>query len=199
MKHKEISDRLNELSESSRGSAEDYLRELRNNRLLGRDAIGQVAYHNYIDLILKSGTTPTRFIQELLQNADDCDYADGVVPEFRLSQTNSKIFTEYNEVGFTRGNIRSITAIGESTKNHLLRQNAAKIGEKGVGFKTIFAIASRVAIHSGEYHFSLADKTPTIPDLLPGSFAPVTGTQMVISIKDGSQLSSYKEQDTPEF
>lgn len=199
MKHKEISDRLNELSESSRGSAEDYLRELRNNRLLGRDAIGQVAYHNYIDLILKSGATHTRFIQELLQNADDCDYADGVVPEFRLSQTNSKIFTEYNEVGFTRGNIRSITAIGESTKNHLLRQNAAKIGEKGVGFKTIFAIASGVAIHSGEYHFSLADKTPTIPDLLPGSIAPVAGTQMVISIKDGSQLTRYKEQDILEL
>lgn len=199
MKHKEISDRLNELSESSRGSADDYLRELRNNRLLGRDAIGPVAYRNYIDLILRSGTTHTRFIQELLQNADDCEYADGVVPEFKLSQTNSKIFTEYNEVGFTRGNIRSITAIGESTKNHLLRQNAAKIGEKGVGFKTIFAIASRVAIHSGEYHFSLADKSPTIPELLADPFEPVPGTQMILSIKDGVQLTNYKEQDILEL
>ena len=158
-----------------------------------------MAYHNYIDLILRSGTTHTRFIQELLQNADDCDYADEVVPEFRLSQTNSKIFTEYNEVGFSRGNIRSITAIGESTKNHLLRQNAAKIGEKGVGFKTIFAIASRVVIHSGEYHFSLEDKSPTIPDLLAGPFEPVSGTQMVLSIKDRVQLTNYKEQDILEL
>lgn len=199
MKHKEISDRLNQLSESDEGSAEDYLRELRNNRLLGRDAIGQIAYRSYIDLILKAGTTHTRFIQELLQNADDCEYADNVIPEFKLSQTKDKIYTEYNELGFTRGNIRSITAIGESTKNHLLRQNAAKIGEKGVGFKTIFAIASRVAIHSGEYHFSLADKTPTIPELLSSSFAPATGTQMVITIKDGTQVTQYKEQDILEL
>lgn len=199
MKHKEISDRLNQLSESDEGSAEDYLRELRNNRLLGRDAIGSIAYRSYIDLILKAGTTHTRFIQELLQNADDCEYADDVIPEFKLSQSKDKIFTEYNELGFTRGNIRSITAIGESTKNHLLRQNAAKIGEKGVGFKTIFAIASRVAIHSGDYHFSLADKTPTIPDILSGPVEPVSGTQMVLSIKDGSQLSKYKEQDILEL
>lgn len=199
MKHKEISDRLNQLSESDEGSAEDYLRELRNNRLLGRDAIGQIAYRSYIDLILKAGTTHTRFIQELLQNADDCEYADDVIPEFKLSQTKDKIFTEYNELGFTRGNIRSITAIGESTKNHLLRQNAAKIGEKGVGFKTIFAIASKVAIHSGEYHFALADKAPTIPDLLLGQSQPIPGTQMVITIKDGVQLTKYKEQDILEL
>ena len=199
MKHKEISEHLNQLSESDVGSAEDYLRELRNQRKLVKDALGDKPYQNFIDLILKSGTSHTRFIQELLQNADDCEYADDVIPEFKLTQTPSKIFTQYNELGFTRGNIRSITAIGESTKNHLLRQNAAKIGEKGVGFKTIFAIASRVAIHSGDYHFSLADKTPTIPDILSGPVEPVSGTQMVLSIKDGSQLSKYKEQDILEL
>lgn len=199
MKHKEISERLNQLSESEEGSAEDYLRELRNNRLLGRDAIGKNAYRSYIDLILRAGTTHTRFIQELLQNADDCEYAENVVPEFKLSQTKDRISTEYNELGFTRGNIRSITAIGESTKNHLLTQNAAKIGEKGVGFKTIFAIASRVAIHSGAYHFFLTDQSPTIPELLQGRSDSVPGTQMVISLKSGVQLSSYKEQDILEL
>lgn len=199
MKHKEISERLNQLSTSEEGSAEDYLRELRNNRLLGRDAIGRNAYRSYIDLILRAGTTRTRFIQELLQNADDCEYAQNVVPEFTLTQTKDRISTEYNELGFTRGNIRSITAIGESTKNHLLTQNAAKIGEKGVGFKTIFAIASRVAIHSGAYHFFLTDQTPTIPELIPGRPDSVSGTQMVISLKSGVQLSSYKEQDILEL
>lgn len=64
MKHREISERLNQLSESNEGSADDYLRELRNNRLLGRDAIGKQQYQNYIDLILKSGTNHTRFVQE---------------------------------------------------------------------------------------------------------------------------------------
>lgn len=199
MKHKEISDRLNQLSETNNGSAADYLRELRNIRMLGKDAIGQSAYRNYIDLILRSGTTHTRFIQELLQNADDCDYPDDVVPEFRLTQTQNKIITEYNESGFTRGNIRSITAIGESTKNHLLEQNAGKIGEKGVGFKTIFAIASRVAIHSGDYHFALSDRTPTIPDPLSGSQPTISGTKMEITIKNRVHLSEYKDQDLLEL
>lgn len=199
MKHKEISEKLNQLSESNEGSSEDYLRALHNIRLLGRDAIGKNAYRSYIDLILKSGTTHTRFIQELLQNADDCEYAENVIPEFKLTQTKDKISTEYNELGFTRGNIRSITAIGESTKNHLLTQNAAKIGEKGVGFKTIFAIASRVAIHSGSYHFLLTDQQPTIPEPIPGISDSVTGTQMVISIKNGVKLSSYKDQDILEL
>lgn len=199
MKHKEISDRLNQLSESNEGSAADFLRELRNNRLLGKEAIGHNQYHNFIDLILKSGTTHTRFIQELLQNADDCEYAEGVVPEFTLMQSHNKIETAYNETGFTRGNIRSITAIGESTKKHLLRQNVAKIGEKGVGFKTIFAIASKVTIHSGDYHFSLTDRTPTVPELIGGNNERVAGTKMELIIKNNVQLTNYKEQDVLEL
>lgn len=199
MKLKEISDRLNNLSESDEGSAEDYLRELKNNRLLDRDAIGRTAYQNYIDLILKSGTNRTRFIQELLQNADDCDYADGVTPEFSLVQSKDRIVTQYNELGFTRGNIRSITAIGESTKNHLLNQNAAKIGEKGVGFKTVFAVADSVRIHSGQYHFTLHSKSPTIPESISGEQEYVRGTKMEISIKNGVQLSNTTEREILEL
>ena len=199
MKHKEISDRLNRLSESDEGSAEDYLRELRNNRQLGRDAIGKQQYQNYIDLILRSGISPVRFIQELLQNADDCEYGEGIVPEFSLHQDQSKIVTEYNEVGFTRGNIRSITAIGESTKTHLMNQDAAKIGEKGVGFKTIFSIASEVRIHSGMYHFSLLAKAPTIPESLKDPHDNTLGTRMEIVLKQGIRLSNYSEKDMLEF
>ena len=186
MKQHEISERLNQLSESDEGSAQDYLRELRNNRLMGRDAIGKRQYRNYIDLILQSGTSPERFIQELLQNADDCEYADGVVPEFSLVQKKNKITTRYNEKGFTRGNIRSITAIGESTKKLLLNQDASQIGEKGVGFKTIFAVASMVEIHSGAYHFSLSAQAPTIPESLGQNFEDETGTRMEITLKNGA-------------
>ena len=199
MKHREISERLNLLSESDEGSAEDYLRELRNNRLLGREAIGQRQYQNYIGLILRSGTNRTRFIQELLQNADDCEYAEDVIPEFSLIQNKAKIVTEYNERGFTRGNIRSITAIGESTKNHLMNQETSKIGEKGVGFKTIFAVATSVQIHSGKYHFSLSAKAPTIPEILAQQNENVQGTRMEIAIKPDVQLSNYSEREILEL
>ena len=199
MKHKEISARLNQLSESNEGSADDFLRELRNQRLLGRDALGPKQYQSYIELILRSGASQTRFIQELLQNADDCDYPEDAVPQFSLTQSKSKIVTEYNEVGFTRGNIRSITSIGESTKNLIINQQVAQIGEKGVGFKTIFAIASSVQIHSGMYHFLLRSNTPTIPELLEHSSEVIRGTRMEIELKEGRFSSVYSEREILEL
>lgn len=65
----------------------------------------------------------------------------------------------------------------------MLKQNDT-IGKKGVGFKTIFAIASEVQIHSGDYHFRLKDHSPTIPDLLRGYEGKrENGTKMVITTK----------------
>lgn len=199
MKLREFSNRLNRLSESTEGNAEDYLKKLRDIRLLNKEAIGSGQYKNYIDLILKSGVNHTRFIQELLQNADDCEYAEGVTPMFVLENNHGKIVTAYNEVGFTRGNIRSITALGESTKNHLIEQNVDKIGEKGVGFKSVFAVADSVKIHSGEYHFELLAKTPTIPVVLNGDGEVVQGTRMEISIRKSVSFPSHSDNELLEL
>ena len=139
---REKTNELNKYVEDSTISEEEYMRVLRQIRISIRDSLGKDGYRSYLDIILNSGTDKGRFIQELLQNADDCLYNDEVVPTFSLSMKENTITTEYNETGFTRANIRSITAIGESTKNKLLSDNSTSIGEKGVGFKTIFAIAS---------------------------------------------------------
>lgn len=193
IKLREASKRLNQFVEEEKGSASDYLRNLRNVRLLIQESLGNNGYRSYIDLILKSGTDRGRFIQELLQNADDCDYLPDVTPEFSLMQKGKSVFTEYNEVGFNRANIRSITAIGESTKNKLFNGQFAAIGEKGVGFKTIFAVASEVRIHSGEYFFSLTDREPTIPRALRSAEGNVTGTRMEVILKDQSSFPAYNE------
>lgn len=193
IKLREASKRLNQYVEKEEGSATDYLRNLRNIRLLIKESLGNNGYRSYIDLILKSGTDRGRFIQELLQNADDCDYMPGVIPEFSLIQKGKSVFTDYNEVGFSRANIRSITAIGESTKNKLFNGQFASIGEKGVGFKTIFAVASEVRIHSGEYFFSLTDREPTIPKALRSSEGNVTGTRMEVILKDQTSFPAYNE------
>jgi hypothetical protein len=54
----------------------------------------------------------TRFIYELIQNADDNRYLDGVEPflEFTLQEEYLKI--ESNEVGFARENIAAISKVG---------------------------------------------------------------------------------------
>lgn len=199
IKLREASNQLNQCVENNSGSAADYIRDLRNIRLAVKDSLGAAGYKSYLDLILKSGTDRTRFIQELLQNADDCIYPQGRVPSFMFTQCGNTIVTEYNEAGFTRANIRSITAIGESTKNRLLNGDLRSIGEKGVGFKTVFASASEVKIYSGEYNFALKAEEPTIPRLLNGVKEPVKGTRMEIALKDRSTPPPLKPADILEL
>lgn len=199
IKLREASNQLNQCIENNSGSAADYIRDLRNIRLTVKDSLGTTGYKSYLDLILKSGTDRARFIQELLQNADDCVYPQGSIPSFSLSQRGNSIVTEYNETGFTMANIRSITAIGESTKNRLLAGDLRSIGEKGVGFKTVFATASEVKIYSGDYNFALTADAPTIPKLLAGPKEPVAGTKMEITLKDRSAAPSLKPADILEL
>lgn len=199
IKLREASNQLNQCVENNSGTAVDYIRDLRNIRLTVKDSLGAAGYKSYLDLILKSGTDRTRFIQELVQNADDCIYPLGRTPSFMLAQRGNTVVTEYNEAGFTRANIRSITAIGESTKNRLLNGDLRSIGEKGVGFKTVFASASEVKIHSGEYNFALKAEEPTIPRPLSGAKEPVKGTRMEITLKDRSGMPLLKPADILEL
>lgn len=199
IKLREASSQLNQCVENNTGSAADYIRDLRNIRLTVKDSLGTAGYKSYLDLILKSGTDHTRFIQELLQNADDCIYPKGRIPSFTLYQKGNTIVTEYNETGFSRANIRSITAIGESTKNRLLNGDYRSIGEKGVGFKTVFATASEVKIFSGDYNFSLTADMPTVPRLIGGVKECVNGTKMEIVLKDRTSAPLLKPSDILEL
>lgn len=59
-------------------------------------------------------------------------------------------FYSCNEDGFNEENLRAICSIGKSSKT------TAKgyIGEKGIGFKSVFKVAWKVLIQSGEFSFS---------------------------------------------
>ena len=196
---KEASSQLNDYVESNTGSAADFLRILANIRKTVRESIGKASYKKYLELIMRSGSDKNRYIQELLQNADDCDYPEDCLPSFTLHQRKGSIVTEYNELGFSRANIRSITAIGESTKDRLIKGEVETIGKKGVGFKTIFATASEVKIYSGEYNFSLSADAPTIPMAIRAPEHPVIGTRMEITLKNPVVSPGYKEQDILEL
>ena len=47
-------------------------------------------------------------------------------------------------------NIKAICSIGDSTKEH----SAGYIGEKGIGFKSVFKVAKKVHIQSGPFSFA---------------------------------------------
>lgn len=161
---RQASARLNKADNDDSIDSQSYLKLLRAERKKLKDAFGDRMYTNYIRSINEAGADPNRFLNELLQNADDVYYADDVIPTFKLSVNASSLRVEYNETGFTKQNVRAITAIGESTKKLLLEDSPSRvIGEKGVGFKSVFGVAKKVSIFSNGFNFSLSEAYPTIP------------------------------------
>ena len=98
----------------------------------------------------------TRFLYELIQNAEDNSYstatADGEEPFLAFNLHPDRIIVDSNEDGFSKSNIRAICSVGNSTKKH----SAGYIGEKGIGFKSVFKIAQKVHIHSGPFSFAFS-------------------------------------------
>ena len=67
---------------------------------------------------------------------------------------SDRIITECNEDGFNAENLGAICDIGNSSKTGL----QAYIGEKGIGFKSVFKVADEVIIQSGYFTFSFQHK-----------------------------------------
>lgn len=103
-------------------------------------------------------TSKARFIFELLQNADDNTYSkalgSGDVPYLSFRVHPGCIVIECNEDGFTDKNLAAICSIGKSSKAGA----QGYIGEKGIGFKSVFMAASKVHIQSGAFSFSFKHK-----------------------------------------
>lgn len=159
-------------------------------------------YSSVLELIDKSGTNPERFFSELLQNIDDCIYRE--LPSVTIKNKNNgdihKLYVEYNEIGFSREQVRAITAIGDSTKKKMWTMDTT--GEKGIGFKSLFSLCKEVEIESGNFCFSLSADTPTVPekikkiDYYNGSrmtfiLKPVYAEKVDILINDECKIINY--------
>jgi hypothetical protein len=107
----------------------------------------------------------------LIQNADDNSYdtASGVKPTLDITLSPNHLRIDCNEIGFSARNVEAICKIGNSTKKDA--ENATRyVGEKGIGFKSVFKIADVVYIASRNYSFKF-DKSGTL-----GMIAPVNST-----------------------
>eukprot|EP00727_Mastigamoeba_balamuthi_P012729 m51a1_g8079 hypothetical protein (258) ;mRNA; f:211198-212526 len=98
----------------------------------------------------------SHFVLELIQNADDNQYAAGVEPTLRVTVHQDGVSFENNELGFTRANVLALCNVGDSTKHGM----KGLIGHKGIGFKSVFSVSPRPEIHSRCYHF-MFDLTAT--------------------------------------
>ncbi|NQW51720.1 MAG: hypothetical protein HQ465_10815, partial [Rhodospirillales bacterium] len=90
------------------------------------------------------------FVRELMQNADDCEYGEGDQPTISVRRTKNTFLFQSNERGFLEPHVRAICSFADSSKTH---DKSSFIGEKGLGFKSVFQISDRPEVHSNGYHF----------------------------------------------
>ncbi|KIM99744.1 hypothetical protein OIDMADRAFT_125409, partial [Oidiodendron maius Zn] len=97
----------------------------------------------------------TRFVFELIKNAEDNHYQNSAIshgaPHIHFSLYPDKIVVSNNEDGFTVENIKAICKIAGSTKTRT--DSLSYIGEEGIGFKSVFMVASKAHIQSGPFTF----------------------------------------------
>jgi hypothetical protein len=107
-------------------------------------------------------SSSTHFLLELIQNADDCSYSD-LIPTLNITYENRSLRIDYNEKGFEAKHVNGICSIGQGTKGN---DPTNYIGEKGVGFKSVFKVADVIWISSGAYSFKL-DKRERLGMIAP--------------------------------
>ncbi|CAL0313580.1 unnamed protein product [Lupinus luteus] len=98
------------------------------------------------------------FLMELIQNAEDNQYSEGVRPTLEFIVTSKDITATgapatllifNNEKGFSPKNIESVCSVGRSTKKG--NRRSGYIGEKGIGFKSVFLVTAQPYIFSCGY------------------------------------------------
>ncbi|GJN04791.1 hypothetical protein PR202_ga22364 [Eleusine coracana subsp. coracana] len=150
-------------------AAREHVDKIRRERyFIGRDEQNPLAEDmhqavNYLSQELYS--KDVHFLMELIQNAEDNEYPSGVSPalEFLItskditgSGASSTLLIFNNENGFSSSNIESVCRVGRSTKKGNRHQGF--IGEKGIGFKSVFLISSAPHIFSNGYQIKFNEK-----------------------------------------
>lgn len=124
-------------------------------------------------LSLELYSKETHFVLELIQNADDNDYhphilsgkgSNGEVPSLKFVVSSHTITVLNNEMGFSEKNIRAICDVGKSTKG---AHRSGYIGQKGIGFKSVFRVTDAPEIHSNGFHIGFDASADPIGFILP--------------------------------
>ncbi|KAK7453070.1 hypothetical protein Landi51_04065 [Colletotrichum acutatum] len=162
------------------------------------------AMNQRIRLAKNLNTSHARFVFELLQNADDNKFVAakcrGVEPYVKFSVYRDRIEIKCNEDGFTHHDLKAICAIGQSSKN----RSHGYIGEKGIGFKSVFVAAYKVNILSKDFSFSFTHRkgdsglgmvTPIWePDFIPQNELAPSSITLHLHQYDDASLSEAKRQ-----
>ena len=120
-------------------------------------------------------TQDSRYVYELIQNADDVSYTSTFEPpSLTFTLDHEKLTIDTNEDGFTAANVKAVCSVNESSKK--LSEEDDSIGEKGIGFKSVFNVAQSVRIQSGLWSFQFNND----PNDALSMFIPVPVAQQVL-------------------
>ncbi|WP_374354292.1 sacsin N-terminal ATP-binding-like domain-containing protein [Thermomonas sp.] len=151
-------------------------------------------YRNLLATVAEDlNSKESHFILELIQNADDNHYHKGVAPSLSFRLEHDRLVVINNEAGFTENNVKALCSAGESSK----KNKKGYIGEKGIGFKSIFKVTDTPEIHSNGFHFlfNRTDPKDLLGYVVPHWHEPdfeldERATTLVVPAKPGSAFTS---------
>nr|KAG5712632.1 hypothetical protein BaRGS_029687 [Batillaria attramentaria] len=121
-------------------------------------------------------TKDTHFVLELVQNADDNSYPEHLMasleagsdsaacPSVRFVIEQTGVTVLNNECGFREKDVRALCDVGRSTKG---KHKYGYIGQKGIGFKSVFRVTSRPEVHSNGFHLCFDVSSGPMGYILP--------------------------------
>ncbi|ESW06248.1 hypothetical protein PHAVU_010G031600 [Phaseolus vulgaris] len=146
----------------------EHIEEIRKNKFsIGKDPNPLIEdLHQAVkNLSVELYTKDVHFLMELIQNAEDNLYSKGVKPSLEFIITSKDITATgapatllifNNEKGFSPKNIESVCSVGRSTKKG--NRSSGYIGEKGIGFKSVFLVTTQPYIFSNGYQIRFNEK-----------------------------------------
>lgn len=135
----------------------NFLSELRKQRLQLVESIAANEGDINLDIFEDFYPDQAHFVFELLQNAEDTG-----ATEAAFTLTEDGCWFEHNGIrAFTEADVRAITGINNSRK----KAEPDRIGQFGVGFKSVFIYTLSPTIYSANYSFRISDLI--VPEAVP--------------------------------
>lgn len=151
----------------------------------------------------KLTTKKPHFVFELIQNAEDNTYQNGITPRIRFVVNEGELLVQNNELGFKEDDVVALCGVGSSTKKN---KNLGYIGEKGIGFKSVFMVTDTPQLFSKGFQFGYEfkkenPKSILIPQWIEKLPKGVNRkeTNIILPIKDElkTDVERYVAQITP--